>query len=136
MHKADKFAEECNTSGIERINYLGMALLFVFYFVVTFLPISLGAEAAKEIVELLPEWLIAGFGVAGGLMPAIGFAMLLNIMFKKKGLVKEGKVAVVFDANEMHPFQYDVYESGSLPLKKGKIKIEEKKSGSCLRFCF
>ena len=50
-----------------------------------------------------------------------------NIMFKKKGLVKEGKVAVVFDANEMHPFQYDVYESGSLQLKKGKIKIEEKK---------
>lgn len=46
MHKADKFAEECNTSGIERINYLGMALLFVFYFIVTFLPISLGAEAA------------------------------------------------------------------------------------------
>lgn len=87
MHKADKFAEECNTSGIERINYLGMALLFVFYFIVTFLPISLGAEAAKEIVELLPEWLIAGFGVAGGLMPAIGFAMLLNIMFKKNYII-------------------------------------------------
>lgn len=87
MHKADKFADECNTKGIDMINYLGMGLLFIFYFLVTFLPISLGAEAARKIVELLPEWLIAGFGVAGGLMPAIGFAMLLNIMFKKNYII-------------------------------------------------
>ncbi len=87
MHKADEYAQECNTFGIEKINYLGIILLFVFYFVVTFLPISLGAEIAKDIVERLPEWLIAGFGVAGGLMPAIGFAMLLNIMFKKNYII-------------------------------------------------
>lgn len=87
MHTADKYAENCNTKGIDRINYLGMAILFSFYFLVTFLPISLGAEAAKGIVELLPEWLISGFGVAGGLMPAIGFAMLLNIMFKKNYII-------------------------------------------------
>lgn len=87
MHKADKFAEEANTAGIERINYLGMALIFAFYFVVTFLPISMGAEAAQKVVALLPQWLIDGFGVAGGLMPAIGFAMLLNIMFKKNYII-------------------------------------------------
>ena len=87
MHKADKFAEEANTKGIERINYLGLVLLFVFYFTVTFLPISIGAKAAQDIVELLPQWLIDGFGVAGGLMPAIGFAMLLNIMFKKNYII-------------------------------------------------
>ena len=87
MHKADKYAEECNDKGIERINYLGMGILFVFYFTVTFLPISLGAEAAGAIVSLLPEWLIKGFGVAGGMMPAIGFAMLLNIMFKKEYMI-------------------------------------------------
>lgn len=38
----------------------------------------------------------------------------------KKGLVKEGEeLAVVLDVNEMHPFQYDIYESGELPLIKG-----------------
>lgn len=42
-----------------------------------------------------------------------------SVMFKKKGLVKEGKVAVVLDVNEMHPFQYDIYKSGELPLIKG-----------------
>lgn len=83
MHKADKYAEKCNTLGIDMINYSGMGMLFVFYFIVTFLPIAIGAESAQAIVTLLPEWLIKGFGVAGGMMPAIGFAMLLNIMFKK-----------------------------------------------------
>ena len=28
-------------------------------------------------------------------------------------------MAVVLDVNEMHPFQYDIYESGELPLIKG-----------------
>lgn len=49
-----------------------------------------------------------------------------NILFKKKGLVKEGKVAVVLDVNEMHPFQYDIYESGELPLVRGKLDTERK----------
>ncbi len=87
MHKADIFAEKCDDRGIDKINYSGMAILFVFYFTVTFLPISIGAEAARAIVTLLPEWLIGGFGVAGGMMPAIGFALLLNIMFKKDYII-------------------------------------------------
>lgn len=84
MHKADRFAEEANTAGIDRINYLGMAVLFVFYFVIAFLPIYLGADSAKNIVQALPTWLIGGLSVAGGMMPAIGFAMLLKIMLKKE----------------------------------------------------
>lgn len=87
MHKADKYAEECNTKGIDSINYIGMTILFAFYFIVVFLPISMGAEAAQAVVSLLPEWLITGFGVAGGMMPAIGFALLLNIMFKKEYII-------------------------------------------------
>lgn len=84
MHKADQYAQEANTKGIERINYLGILTLFVFYFVIAFLPIYFGADAAKGVVETLPKWLISGLGVAGGMMAAIGFAMLLKIMLKKQ----------------------------------------------------
>lgn len=84
MHKADQYAQEANTKGIERINYLGILTLFIFYFVIAFLPIYFGAEAAKGVVETLPKWLISGLGVAGGMMAAIGFAMLLKIMLKKQ----------------------------------------------------
>ncbi len=36
----------------------------------------------KTIIDVLPQRLIDGLGVAGGIMPAIGFAVLLKIMMK------------------------------------------------------
>lgn len=40
------------------------------------------AEHAKTAIDVLPARLIDGLGVAGGIMPAIGFAVLLKIMMK------------------------------------------------------
>lgn len=84
MHKADKYAEAGDTKAIERINYTGLLILFVSYFVCAFLPIFFGADKAAEIVAMVPTVIIDGLGVAGGVMPAIGFAMLLKIMLKKE----------------------------------------------------
>ena len=82
MHKMDDYARKADTKSIDRLNYLGPVILFVFYFVISFLPIYFGAEQAQRIVEMMPEWLIGGLSVAGGIMPAVGFGMLLKIMFK------------------------------------------------------
>ena len=82
MHKADQYAEQANVQGIIRINYLGMLFLGLFYAIIAFLPIYFGADLAKSTVEMLPQWVIGGLSVAGGMMPAIGFAMLLKIMYK------------------------------------------------------
>ncbi|WP_414838513.1 PTS N-acetylgalactosamine transporter subunit IIC [Carnobacterium sp. TMP28] len=82
MHKMDTYAMEGNTKAIDRLNYMGPLFLFIFFFTISFLPIYFGAEQAAGIVGLLPAWLISGLGVAGGIMPAVGFAMLLKIMFK------------------------------------------------------
>lgn len=84
MHKADEYAKTADTKGIEKINYLGMATLFAFYAIIAFLPVYFGAESAQRIVEAMPKWFIEGLGIAGGMMPAIGFAMLLKIMLKKE----------------------------------------------------
>jgi len=84
MHKADEYAAAADTRGIERINYLGIAFIFVFYFVIAFLPIYLGGSKAQAIVSAIPVWLISGLKVAGAMMPAVGFAMLLKIMLKKE----------------------------------------------------
>ncbi|MEF9938251.1 PTS N-acetylgalactosamine transporter subunit IIC, partial [Carnobacterium sp.] len=82
MHKMDDYAAKADTKSIDRLTYMGPLILFVFYFIISFLPIYFGADQAGKIVELLPTWLIGGLGVAGGIMPAVGFAMLLKIMFK------------------------------------------------------
>lgn len=84
MHKADTWAAECNAGGIKMINYAGMCTHGAFFALITFLPIYFGAASAQAIVESVPAWILGGLGVAGGMMPAIGFAMLLKIMLKKE----------------------------------------------------
>lgn len=84
MHKADEWADECNTGGINLLNYAGMCTHGAFFALITFLPIYFGAASAQAIVESVPAWILGGLGVAGGMMPAIGFAMLLKIMLKKE----------------------------------------------------
>lgn len=82
MHKADRFALDANYRGIDKINYLGVTILFVFNALIAFLPIYFGAEEAAAFVKTVPQWIIDGLAIAGGIMPAIGFAMLLKIMMK------------------------------------------------------
>ncbi|EOX3349455.1 PTS N-acetylgalactosamine transporter subunit IIC [Vibrio cholerae] len=82
MSKCDEYAQHADTDGIERVNYFALAVLGTFYFLCAFLPIYLGAEHAGTMVSTLPKELIDGLGVAGGIMPAIGFAVLMKIMMK------------------------------------------------------
>lgn len=82
MSKCDEYAQNADTDGIERVNYFALAVLGTFYFLCAFLPIYLGAEHAGTMVSSLPKELIDGLGVAGGIMPAIGFAVLMKIMMK------------------------------------------------------
>lgn len=83
MHKCDKMVQALNWRGIERVNYLGITILFCFYFIVAFLPVYFGADAASVMVQKAPIWLLDGLDVAGGMMPAIGFSLLMKIMMKK-----------------------------------------------------
>lgn len=82
MSHCDKMAEEANARGIELVNYFGLLALGIFYFFCAFLPIYFGADHAKAAIDLLPTKLLDGLGVAGGIMPAVGFAILIKIMLK------------------------------------------------------
>ncbi|WP_156299401.1 PTS N-acetylgalactosamine transporter subunit IIC [Streptobacillus canis] len=84
MKFGDQAAEEANPAGVDRLVYIQLLIRFVLFGGVTFLFVYFGADSVKAIIEALPEKLVAGFGTAGGMMPAIGFALLLNIMLKKE----------------------------------------------------
>ncbi|PHM61420.1 PTS N-acetylgalactosamine transporter subunit IIC [Xenorhabdus ishibashii] len=83
MHKCDEMVKKLNWRGVEWVNYFGMLILFFFYFIVAFLPIYFGADAASTMVQKAPQWLLDGLAVAGGMMPAIGFSLLMKFMMKK-----------------------------------------------------
>ncbi|HTJ10883.1 MAG TPA: PTS system mannose/fructose/sorbose family transporter subunit IID [Dinghuibacter sp.] len=47
------------------------------------LSLLLGAGAMKSLLDLIPAWLNTGLVVAGNVLPALGFALLLNLMFRQ-----------------------------------------------------
>ena len=58
------------------------AIIALLYGIIVFLCAYVAQDAMKAFVEILPEWLTHGFEVAGGILPAVGFAMLLKVMLK------------------------------------------------------
>lgn len=84
-HMADKFAENGDVRGIYRAAYLYPALLMIPLHVVPVAVLTyLGPTVARSFIESLPTWLVHGLEVAGGMMPAMGFAMGISVIGRKK----------------------------------------------------
>lgn len=82
MKGADQAAEEADTARIVKINMTCTAIIALLYGIIVFLCTFVAQDAMKTLVEVLPAWLTHGFEVAGGILPAVGFAMLLKVMLK------------------------------------------------------
>lgn len=82
--KADQYAKEANLKAIMRLCYIGIGITFLVFASVTFLSTYIAQDTMRTLVDKMPEWLSHGFEVAGGLLPAVGFAMLLKVMLKGK----------------------------------------------------
>lgn len=84
-HRADKYLAEGNIKMIRVMNYVPSACLSaLLYGVPAFLMIILGANYATNIMSAVPEWLANALNLVGAIMPALGIAMLLNFLGKKK----------------------------------------------------
>ena len=84
MGKADKCAAEADVKGIARINYTTMLIVSLTYGVLAFLCTYVAQQPMIDLVNALPEVITHGLEVAGGILPAVGFAMLLRVMMKAK----------------------------------------------------
>jgi galactosamine PTS system EIIC component len=82
MGKADKAAEEVDIKSIVKINVLLTSIIALLYGIVVFLSAYVAQDAMKTLVESMPVWLTHGFEIAGGILPAVGFGMLLKVMLK------------------------------------------------------
>jgi len=81
LHRADRYAKRNETRKIEWIFLLGGFILwFLKGFVPTFIALAFGAETVEIIFNALPEWIIDGFSIVAGILPAVGFAQLLNVL--------------------------------------------------------
>lgn len=84
MKPFDKMIEKCDIKGLVRLQWLGIVIVGAIYMVFTFLSSFVIQGAVDNLIRIIPEWLMNGLEVAGGVMPALGFGMLLLVMFKAK----------------------------------------------------
>lgn len=81
-NSAIKDADSGDYSNITRYQYSALAVITLFKVVPIFLAVYLGTPFVERVFELVPEFVIQGMNVATGILPAVGFAMLLNMMIE------------------------------------------------------
>ncbi len=84
MHHGDKVAEEGNDRAIEKMTYFGTFVYFLVGAIPAFLAVFFGVNAVKAMVAVIPDKVMIALKVAGGMLPALGFGMLFNMMYDKK----------------------------------------------------
>lgn len=85
LHKADKYAAEGNEKGIYHcaMTYPTIVAFFI-RFVPVFAVTLFGANAVQTILNYLPAFITTGLSVAGGILPAIGFAVIIMSIGRKE----------------------------------------------------
>lgn len=82
MGRADKYADEADTKSFVKLNILTTAIVAITYGIVVFACAYLAQGAMQALVKSMPAWLTHGFEISGGILPAVGFGMLLKVMLK------------------------------------------------------
>jgi len=80
----NRYAKEANYKKIERLHIASGLLKPLLMGIITFLALQLGADALKSFLATIPAWVQSGLQVAGNMLPAVGFALLMNLMFNQK----------------------------------------------------
>lgn len=80
----DKWVEKGNYKALERLVPVVSLTMYVFKGLICGAAVLIGSEAMSSFIELLPTVLLDGMGVASGMLAAVGFALLLKMMWTKK----------------------------------------------------
>lgn len=87
MDFAMKLAKDANIKGMFMLNIAGLLLQMAMYFIVAFVAITFGSSAVEAFVNNIPQIIMKGLETAGKLLPAVGFALLLQPMMTGKNFI-------------------------------------------------
>lgn len=85
VHKADIAVENGRFDQIKRYAVIYPPIIELpLLFLPVFLIVLFGQDVMLNFINTVPAWVMHGMEVAGGLMPAIGFALIMNMIGNKK----------------------------------------------------
>lgn len=85
-HKADALIETGQVKAAARLNLLGQVPISLSRMLPVLLALILGATFVNDVVTWIPDSIMNGLKVAGGVLPALGIAILLRYLPIKKNV--------------------------------------------------
>ena len=87
MGLACKYAREVQVKKMHLLNWAGLILQCTIYGLVGFCTIYFGSSVVESALNSIPENVMTALNISGGLLPAVGFALLLQPMMTKKNFL-------------------------------------------------
>lgn len=85
VHRAEKYLDEGRITAMRVMNFVPSGILnFLICGVPAFILVYFGSGVMKDLLAAIPASFVQAMQVVGGMMPALGIAMLLNFMGQKK----------------------------------------------------
>lgn len=84
VHMMDAAAEEGNIGKIERLQIFAIILQGLRIALPATALLFIPAETVQSLLNSMPEWLTEGMAIGGGMVVAVGYAMVINMMASKE----------------------------------------------------
>ena len=82
--RAKRAAEEGNNRTMEICQWMGLFNYFFFPFFFFFLGMMVGAPLFEYLIKVIPAFITDGIKVASNMLPALGFALLMQLTYNKE----------------------------------------------------
>lgn len=79
-HRQQAYAQQGKYAQMKRITCLGPVLFCLGEMLPVLIVLLVGGDAVNAVLDAMPAWFTKGLSVAGGILPVVGMAMLLNYM--------------------------------------------------------
>ena len=80
VHTADAAAKKGDIKGVERAHFVALLLQGLRIAIPAALLLMIPADTVKSALEAMPKWLSDGMQIGGGMVVAVGYAMVINMM--------------------------------------------------------
>ncbi|MDR0921329.1 MAG: PTS mannose/fructose/sorbose transporter subunit IIC [Lactobacillales bacterium] len=84
VHLMDAAAKEGNIRKVELWHLVAVGLQGIRIAIPAALILAVGDKPVKGLLEAMPDWLTAGLAIGGGMVVAVGYAMVINMMATKE----------------------------------------------------
>ncbi|MGV8980485.1 PTS mannose/fructose/sorbose transporter subunit IIC [Clostridium sp.] len=84
VHFMDAAAKEGNIRKVEMWHIIAIAMQGVRIAIPAALILAVGAGPIRGVLESMPTWLTGGLAIGGGMVVAVGYAMVINMMATKE----------------------------------------------------